>query len=95
MPTINFAEHCDVGEQSRHQIVRHGTRCDCVLLAAALGMGAEVISFDYCRNFLQHRWAMTCKHGEVQATPTLTPLSEKWKDKGAMNHVLAILVKNG
>jgi len=99
MPTFNFAEHCDVAERSRHEkvrheTVRHGTHCDCVLLAAALGLGAEVISFDCCRNFLQHRWAMTCKHGEVQDTRTLTPLRLKWKDKGEMNPVLAILVKN-
>ena len=38
---------------------------------------------------------MTCKHGEVQGKDALPDLGEKWKDKGAMNPVLAILVKNG
>jgi len=95
--TSTIAEHWHVEEPSqpsRHDKVRHGTHCDCVLLAAALGLGPDAISFDYCRNNLQHRWAMTCKHGEVLDTRTSTPLSEKWKDEGEMNPVLAILVKN-
>ena len=38
---------------------------------------------------------MTCKHGEVQGKDAPISLGEKWKDKGDMNPVLAILVKNG
>ena len=85
----------DTAGQPRRAEFPHGTHCDCVLLAQALGLGSQVISFDYCRTLLQRRWAMTCKHGEVQGKDALPDLGEKWKDKGAMNPVLAILVKNG
>ena len=81
--------------QPRRAEISHGTHCDCVLLAAALGLGSQVISFYYCRTLLQRRWAMTCKHGEVQGKDAPISLGEKWKDKGDMNPVLAILLKNG
>ena len=94
MPILNFAAHRDDESIPHQENVPHGTLCDCSLLAAALGLGPEVVSFDYCRNVLQHRWSMTCKHGEVRDTSRATRTGERWKDKGEMNPVLAILVKN-
>lgn len=78
----------------RQTAIQHGTHCDCVLLAAALGLPPGAIPFDYCRNILQRRWSMTCKHGELSDTTTPTPAIDRWKDTGDMNSVLAILVKN-
>lgn len=91
MPSFHDIAHCD----GRRADIPHGTHCDCVLLAAAVGLGPRAISFDYCRNVLQRRWSLTCKHGEVQSAGMATILGEKWKDKGDINPVLAILVKNG
>jgi len=75
------------------QIIPHGAQCECVQLAAALGLPPQAISFEYCRNFLQHRWPMTCKHGQLLATPS-APHSPRWKERGEMTPILAILVEN-
>jgi hypothetical protein len=96
MATDHLAQACDSGlhGDSHYPTVRHGTRCECVALAAALGLPPGAISFYYCRNMLQRRWAMTCKHGQVEEAGEQPSAYEKWKDKGDMNPVLAILVEN-
>jgi hypothetical protein len=94
MPSFIGDEYCDYAE-ARHVDVPHGTHCDCVLLAAAVRLEPRAISYEFCRNMLQRRWSMTCKHGEVKGAAPATLLAEKWRDKGDMNPVLAILVKNG
>ncbi len=71
----------------------HGTHCDCVQLAAALGLAPGAIPFFYCRNILQRRWAMTCRHGDVQE-PRTPAGTEKWKKTADMNPITAILVRN-
>ncbi len=45
----------------------HGSICDCSLLALAIGVAPGGISFSYCRNVLQRRWTMCCKHGDTSA----------------------------
>lgn len=79
------------------EAIPHGTYCECVQLAAALGLRPSAISYFYCKNFLQRRWTMTCRHGEVAPRePAIgAGAGEKWKDKGQMNPVMAILVSNG
>jgi hypothetical protein len=85
---------CHVGGVTPNgEKIPHGAQCECVQLAAALGLPAKAISFYYCRNFLQRRWSMTCRHGELLLTPP-PPRSERWKEQGEMNPVLAILVEN-
>ncbi len=81
--------HADAGSESSP-----GAVCECTVLAAALGIGPEGISFHYCLNVLQRRWAMACRHGEQPARTVVAPLSEKWKDKGELTPVLAILMEN-
>ncbi|CAG0978260.1 hypothetical protein GEOBC_01664 [Geobacteraceae bacterium] len=81
-------------EAARHRTVLHGTRCGCSLLAAALGLRPDAISFYYCRNVLQRRWTMTCMHGVVESIDEPMDLTGKWKDEAEMNPVLAILLKN-
>lgn len=75
-------------------VIVHGTHCDCVQLAAALGLAPGAIPFFYCRNILQRRWTMTCRHGDVQEPQTPADASEKWKETADMNPVMAILVRN-
>jgi hypothetical protein len=94
MASRSLPDPCDLHDGSRHAPVRHGTHCDCVALAAALGLPAGAISFYYCRTMLQRRWSMTCKHGEVESASEPAIPYAKWKNKGDMNPVLAILVKN-
>lgn len=75
-------------------VIVHGTHCDCVQLAAALGLAPSAIPFFYCRNILQRRWTMTCRHGDVQEPQTPAGPSEKWKEPTYMNPVMTILVQN-
>jgi len=91
----------DVGEAqaclSHHAAgrIEHGTHCDCIQLAMALGLKPSVIPYFYCKNLLQRRWLMTCRHGEAAPREPAISVGEKWKDKGQMNPVMAILVSNG
>ena len=94
MANAYIAKVCELREPAHHTNVQHGTHCECVALAAALGLPPGSIQFDYCRNVLQRRWTMICKHGQVEDTAEQSSTYEKWKDKGAMTPVLAILVKN-
>ena len=38
---------------------------------------------------------MSCRHSEVKDAAPAVILREKWRDKGEMSPVLAILVQNG
>lgn len=80
----------------RQTDIPHGTHCDCVLLAKALGMAPGSIPYHYCSRMLQRRWFMTCKHGERIIEPEAPSAADRWKAHGgAMSSVLAILVSNG
>lgn len=74
--------------------IPHGTHCDCRLLAEALPMDPRKLPYEYCRNVLQRRWRMTCRHGEVMPTVAASSGPEKWKDLGKMTPLNALLVKN-
>jgi hypothetical protein len=41
----------------------HGMYCGCTLLATACGVPAETVSYYSCRNGIQRRWRVTCRHG--------------------------------
>ena len=72
--------------------VRHGSGCDCSLLAAATGSHRDAIPFSYCSKVLQKRYAMTCRHGEAPEFPA--PVLPQWTDVGRVDAVTAILVAN-
>lgn len=72
----------------------HGTRCECLLLAAATHARPDAITFSYCRDVLQRRYLMTCRHGEVEPCSGGESASGKWHDFGEMDAVKAILVTN-
>lgn len=91
MPISQRATHRHADAESESS---HGVVCECTVLAAALGIGPKGVSFHYCRNVLQRRWAMVCRHGEKPDRTVVAPLSEKWKDKGELTPVLAILIEN-
>lgn len=90
-PTRQNALDAGLGNEK----VPHGSCCDCVLLAAAVGAGPDAISFDYCLNVLQKRWLMTCTHGETLETGNEEKASAKWRNFGEMDAVKAILIRNG
>ncbi|MEK7877579.1 MAG: hypothetical protein AAB325_15480, partial [Pseudomonadota bacterium] len=75
--------------------VPHGSCCDCVLLAAAIGAGSNSIPFAYCLHVLQKHWRLTCRHGEILKTRDEKKASEKWRNFGEMDAVKAILISNG
>lgn len=41
----------------------HGDRCDCMLLARAVGAGPAAVDLNYCRQVLQKHWRVKCNHG--------------------------------
>ncbi len=94
MRTPSIADDCDLHNAVHDARVLHGTHCECVALAAALGLPPGAISFYYCRSTLQRRWSMTCMHGVIEETDGQPSAYEKWKDKGEMNPIMAILVEN-
>lgn len=87
--------HCAPEAGPGNSTVPHGTHCECLLLAAAIGAAPESIRFDYCLNVLQKRWRLTCRHGEILETREEKKASEKWRDYGEMDAVKAILISNG
>lgn len=76
------------------RVIEHGGRCDCELLAQAMRIDPSAISFEYCRNVLQKRWRMTCRHGHPESTPAAAWASEHWRDIGQLDPVKAILISN-
>jgi hypothetical protein len=69
LPTMSI-ESTTGGTKSLHLHgvpLAHGSTCDCSLLALAIGVAPGGISFSYCRNVLQRRWTMCCKHGDTCA----------------------------
>ena len=50
----------------------HGDRCDCMLLARAVGVGPDAIDLSYCRQVLQKHWALRCNHGNRAPPPKRT-----------------------
>jgi hypothetical protein len=72
----------------------HGARCDCALLARALGHDPRSISYEFCRNVLQRHWGMTCRHGEARTVAASPTLAEGWKTVGGLTPTSAILVEN-
>lgn len=76
------------------QELPHGKRCDCALLASALGHDPRTITYAYCRNVLQRHWGMTCRHGERSSVAAAPTLADGWKTVGELTPVSAILVEN-
>lgn len=74
--------------------IRHGTRCECRVLAAAVGGNADAIPFWYCRKVLQRRWSMTCMHGVVDEPVRKPKVSEHWRRREKLTPLDAILVRN-
>lgn len=50
----------------------HGDHCDCMLLARAVGAGAEAVDVNYCRQVLRKHWTLHCNHGARRAQPKAT-----------------------
>lgn len=94
MATHDTATAGHNGTPPVHRAIPHGTRCDCRLLAEALGMAPVSISYDYCRNVLQKRWVMTCRHGDLRPVETHT-CEHGWTSDTPINAVDAILLRNG
>lgn len=71
--------------------VEHGDRCECLLLAQAVGAPASSVDRAYCRNVLQKHWRLACNHGCVapaaRATPQLPPCDTR-------DPVQALLIAN-
>lgn len=78
-----------------NSMVPHGTHCECLVLAAAIGAGPRSIPFHYCLNVLQKHWRLTCRHGEILETREEKKAGEKWRSYGEMDAVKAILISNG
>lgn len=73
--------------------IEHGDRCDCKVLALAVGGDPKHIDFSYCLNVLQKRWIMECNHGcKVESTRTVN--ASKIHDIGPLDPVKAILISN-
>ena len=53
--------------------VDHGDRCDCMLLANAVGASAGCVDFSYCQNVLQKHWRLRCNHGCRMPAAPVTP----------------------
>jgi hypothetical protein len=51
----------------------HGDRCDCRLLAEAVGARPSAVDFSYCRRVLQQHWRVRCNHGHRSAQAIMTP----------------------
>lgn len=65
------------------------------MLAAAIGISPESISFEYCRNVLQKRWGITCRHGEQHPAEPAVPAAERWQEVGKVDAVKAVLISEG
>ncbi len=87
--------HCAPETGPCNSMVPHGTNCECLLLAAAIGAGPDAIPFHYCLSVLQKHWRLTCRHGETLETGKEKKVSEKWRDFGDIDAVKAILISNG
>jgi len=87
-----MVENAVARQAVRHwQDCEHGDRCDCMLLARAVGAGPRSVDFHYCREVLQKHWRMRCNHGMRRAAPKQTPPSPP-RDAG--DPVQALLVAN-
>lgn len=75
-------------------MLKHGDRCECRLLAEAVGLKPGAIGFAYCRAVLKKHWTLECNHG-CPDEPPLASSGEKWHDVGPLDPVKAILIKNG
>mgnify|MGYP001616803636 CR=1 FL=1 len=89
------SRHCAPEAGPGNEKVPHGTHCECLVLAAAIGARPDSIPFDYCLNVLRKHWRMTCRHGEILETRKEKEASEKWRNLGEMDAVKAILISNG
>ena len=73
----------------------HGTRCECLSLAAAMCAAAESIPYSYCRHVLQARYRMECRHGDLVPAEKLPRTRERWPVEGPLRGVMAILLHDG
>jgi hypothetical protein len=65
-----------------------------MLLAAATQASPDAITFSYCRDILQRRYAMTCRHGEGKPSDEKAARSEQRVGYGRMDAVKAIVLRN-
>jgi len=88
---------CHAGRPEYHadvlQTIEHGDRCDCKVLALAVGGDPNHIDFNYCLNVLQKRWIMECNHG-CRAESTSTAIVSKIHNIGPLDPVKGILISN-
>lgn len=98
--------HCNIAQASRRALgetdmsapsaarpIPHGGRCECELLAAAMGCDSRSISFEFCQRVLQRHWRLECRHGSSEE-PTRMPAAPRWKEIGPTDAVKAILISN-
>jgi hypothetical protein len=48
--------------------MQHGDKCSCQILSMAVTGKPSACCYVYCRNVLQHRWKMSCNHGQSPST---------------------------
>ena len=70
----------------------HGARCECLSLAAATRAAPESIPYSYCRNVLQARYPMECRHGELEPVEPTPRTPQRWRVEGPLRGILAILL---
>ena len=75
-------------------MLEHGDRCECRLLAEAVGCKPDVVQFAFCRAVLMKHWTLECNHGCPQAAASGGSV-DKWRDVGPLDPVKAILIRNG
>lgn len=72
----------------------HGDRCDCPILARAVGGDPRRLSYNYCRTVLQRRWIVECNHGCRAQVAVSSSSKAKWHDLGPIDPIKAILIMN-
>lgn len=92
---IPLNEGNDLTEPSRGpSSIGHGEQCTCKLLAQALGLDPQAMTYEYCHRVLHKHWSMNCHHGRPAKQPAATAAGERWGDVDPVDPVKAILIIN-
>lgn len=76
--------------------VDHGDRCDCMLLAAAVGAPPSATDLLYCRQVLQKHWRISCNHGcRLRGQPVTPKLPRQLDPHDPVHAVLLANVEPG
>ena len=70
----------------------HGDHCACLVLAEAVGVNPDEITYEYCRSVLQKHWRLTCDHGQCPPRRALIA-SARWDTFGKLDTMKAMLLK--